>query len=294
MSALSRQDYLKELGLTPWRRRGEPSAASEDTLQALDEVLAVPVSAVQPMPAPEPGVWAAVPDARDEPVDKPVMEKGSDPISTTLADTKQVKEPVPDAGYVQPESTVEGLGWGDLETHLKSQPNREGSRQAVFGTGVRDARLMVIGEAPGADEDRMGEPFVGRAGKLLDQMLRAINHGRTPQEGQQGVYIANICKFRPPNNRDPLPDEVKSDMPYLLRQIELVSPDLILAVGRVAAQNLLDSSESLGRLRTREHQFAGIPLMITYHPAYLLRSPREKAKAWEDLKKVRAFLNMGA
>lgn len=151
--------------------------------------------------------------------------------------------------------------------------------QTVFGTGNHSAEWLLIGEAPGADEDRQGEPFVGRAGQLLTEMLRAAGLERDE------VYITNILKCRPPNNRDPQPDEVASCRGYLERQIELIKPRLILAVGRIAAQNLLQTDTPVGRLRGRVHHYgtAGIPLVVTYHPAYLLRSPLEKRKSWDDL-----------
>lgn len=150
--------------------------------------------------------------------------------------------------------------------------------QGVFGVGDRAARWMVIGEAPGADEDRHGEPFVGRAGQLLTAMLRAIGLPR------EQVFIANILKSRPPNNRDPRPEEVRACIPYLYRQIELVNPRLILCVGRIAAQTLLQTDTPIGKLRGRLHRIAGNrPMVVTYHPAYLLRSPGEKRKAWSDL-----------
>jgi len=162
--------------------------------------------------------------------------------------------------------------------------------QTVFGVGDRSSRLMVIGEAPGADEDRQGEPFVGRAGKLLDQMLRAMGWPR------EQVYIGNLLKCRPPNNRDPQLDEVAACEPYLHRQIELVRPDLLLVLGRVAAQNLLKTELPIGKLRGQVHRYGPLqtPLVVTYHPAYLLRSPREKARAWADLKRARALLADGA
>jgi DNA polymerase len=151
--------------------------------------------------------------------------------------------------------------------------------QTVFGTGARDADWLLIGEAPGADEDRQGEPFVGRAGQLLNTMLRAIGLRR------EEVYIANILKCRPPGNRDPRPEEVACCEAFLLRQIELVRPRIILALGRIAAQTLLVTAEPIGRLRGRRHRFreTGIPLVVTYHPAYLLRSPLQKRQAWKDL-----------
>jgi DNA polymerase len=156
--------------------------------------------------------------------------------------------------------------------------------RVVFGVGDRCARWFVIGEAPGADEDRQGEPFVGRAGQLLNEMLWAAGLGR------EQVYIANILKCRPPDNRDPKPEESASCEGYLQRQIALVQPGLILAVGRIAAQNLLREDAPIGRLRGRVHRYGpdGIPLVVTYHPAYLLRSPGNKRKAWEDLCLARA------
>jgi DNA polymerase len=151
--------------------------------------------------------------------------------------------------------------------------------QTVFGVGRRDAQLFVIGEAPGADEDRQGEPFVGRAGQLLNAMLRAIGLPRSE------VYIANILKCRPPSNRDPQPDESATCTPYLAQQIALVQPRVLLAVGRISAQWLLQTDTPIGRLRGRVLSYGerSTPLVVTYHPAYLLRSPHDKAKAWSDL-----------
>lgn len=162
--------------------------------------------------------------------------------------------------------------------------------QTVFGVGRRDADLLVIGEAPGADEDRQGEPFVGRAGQLLNAMLLAIGLERST------VYIANILKCRPPSNRDPQPAEAAACTPYLQRQIELVRPRAILAVGRIAAQWLLQSDESIGRLRGKVFHYGAdrTPLVITYHPAYLLRSPLAKATAWQDLCMVKELLSQAS
>ncbi len=165
-------------------------------------------------------------------------------------------------------------------------PLHQTRTQTVFGVGAPDAPLMIIGEAPGADEDRLGEPFVGRAGRLLNAMLLAVGLERG------AVYIANIIKCRPPKNRDPKPEETASCAPYLKRQIELVQPKVILAVGRVAAQNLLGTTTAIGRLRGQVHRepVSGTPVLVTYHPAYLLRSPGEKRKSWEDLKRARRML----
>lgn len=150
--------------------------------------------------------------------------------------------------------------------------------QGVLGVGDCNADWLVIGEAPGADEDAQGEPFVGQAGKLLDAMLASIGLARG-----DNVYITNVVKSRPPGNRNPEPDEIAACMPYLLAQIELVRPKLILALGRVAAQSLLDTDEAIGRLRGQVHRFRDVPLVVTYHPAYLLRNLPDKARAWEDL-----------
>jgi len=150
--------------------------------------------------------------------------------------------------------------------------------QTVFGVGDENADWMLIGEAPGAEEDRLGDPFVGQAGRLLDNMLAAIGLSR-----RENVYIANVLKCRPPGNRNPAPDEVEKCTPHLLKQIELIKPKLILAMGRFAAQTLLDTDASVASLRGRLHRYAGVPLIVTYHPAYLLRTLEDKAKAWEDL-----------
>lgn len=155
----------------------------------------------------------------------------------------------------------------------------ENRTQTVFGVGDVNADWMLIGEAPGAEEDRRGEPFVGRAGKLLDAMLHAVGFDRSQ------VFIANILKCRPPDNRDPRPDEVAACSNYLERQINTVRPRLILALGRVAAQNLLGTETPIGKMRGKRYHYGeqSVPVVVTYHPAYLLRSPREKKKSWQDL-----------
>jgi uracil-DNA glycosylase family 4 len=160
--------------------------------------------------------------------------------------------------------------------------------QTVFGVGNRRARLMVVGEAPGAEEDRQGEPFVGRAGILLNAMLRAAGFERGD------VWINNVLKCRPPNNRDPSDEEANRCLPFLRRQIELVNPRVILCVGRIAAQRLLDTDTPIGKLRGRVHRLDGRPVVVTYHPAYLLRSPGEKRKSWEDLKLALGVLADGS
>ena len=166
----------------------------------------------------------------------------------------------------------------DAVAHCTACKLHETRTQGVLGVGDRNADWLIIGEAPGADEDAQGEPFVGQAGKLLDAMLATINLQRG-----NNVYITNVLKSRPPDNRDPKPDEIAACRPYLLAQIELIQPKLILALGRVAAQSLLDTGETVGHLRGRVHQFQNVPLVVTYHPAYLLRKLSDKARAWEDL-----------
>jgi uracil-DNA glycosylase family 4 len=162
----------------------------------------------------------------------------------------------------------------------------EGRRNTVFGVGPRRADWMVIGEAPGEREDLQGEPFVGPSGKLLDNMLAALGLNR-----REHVYIANALKCRPPGNRNPQPAELAQCEPYLLRQVELVQPRIILAMGRFAVQALLRSDEPIGRLRGRVHAYNGVPLVVTYHPAYLLRNLPDKAKAWADLCLARGLVD---
>jgi uracil-DNA glycosylase family 4 len=200
-----------------------------------------------------------------------------------MAEPTFVQDPIPEPGPQVATGTAP-LDWDVLRERVAQCtqcPELAGNRtQTVFGVGDPQADWMVVGEAPGMEEDRQGEPFVGRAGQLLNAMLKALGLAR------QEVYIANILKCRPPRNRDPRPEEAARCEPYLMRQIELVAPRVILAVGRIAAQNLLRTDAPLGRLRGRVHRFgeAGLPLVVTYHPAYLLRSPDQKARAWQDLR----------
>lgn len=178
-------------------------------------------------------------------------------------------------------SAIEGLGWAALKNRVRDCTAcklREGCTQTVFGVGDEQADWLFIGEGPGADEDAQGEPFVGQAGKLLDNMLAAIKLKRG-----KNVYIANVVKCRPPNNRVPEADEVASCLPYLHRQIELIQPKIIVALGKTAATALLGREATLASLRGTQHAYQNIPLVVTYHPAYLLRSPSEKAKVWQDL-----------
>jgi DNA polymerase len=193
----------------------------------------------------------------------------------------RLREAKPAAPVSAPVSPVSAYTWDTLAdavarcTACKLSATRT---QGVLGVGDRSADWLIIGEAPGVEEDVQGEPFVGQAGKLLDAMLAAIGLKRG-----DNVYITNVLKSHPPGNRNPEPDEVAACRPYLLAQIELIQPKLILALGRFAAQSLLDTDEAIARLRGRVHQFQHVPLVVTYHPAYLLRNLPDKARAWEDL-----------
>jgi uracil-DNA glycosylase len=159
----------------------------------------------------------------------------------------------------------------------------QGRTNTVFGVGNERAQWMIVGEAPGEQEDLQGQPFVGKAGQLLDNMLRAIGLTRESGPPERQVFIANTLKCRPPRNRNPEPDELAQCEPFLERQVALVQPKIILAMGRFAVQSLLRSEEPVGRLRGRVHHYHGVPLIVTYHPAYLLRNLEDKAKAWDDL-----------
>ncbi len=203
-------------------------------------------------------------------------------VISTVAD-------VDGTGVAGPSNGSESLDWLQLRQKVAACTLcalHKGRTQTVFGVGSETARCMIIGEAPGAEEDRQGEPFVGRAGKLLDEMLRAIGLERSE------VYIANILKCRPPNNRDPAADEANHCRGYLERQIDLLNPRLVLAVGRIAAQQLLHTDAPVGQLRGTVHRLRNgrLPVVVTYHPAYLLRSPLQKRKAWEDLCRAKKLL----
>jgi uracil-DNA glycosylase len=185
---------------------------------------------------------------------------------------------------------VATMDWPDLRAAVadcRACGLCESRTQTVFGVGHPEAHWMIVGEAPGEQEDRLGEPFVGKSGQLLDNMLLALGLSRTvtgdAADPAKQVFIANTLKCRPPGNRNPLPQELSECEPYLVRQIELVRPKIILAMGRFAVQSLLRSAEPIGKLRGRVHQFQGVPLIVTYHPAYLLRNLEDKAKAWDDL-----------
>lgn len=249
---MDRRARLDALGIEAlWRLRGadEPQPAAETT--AVPEVG---------------GAYAAITDNAAAPVTPVTAGTAVSAVSAVSAD---MDWPALEAGVAA--CTACGL--------CRSR------NRTVFGSGDPRAALMIVGEAPGAEEDASGLPFVGQAGKLLDSMLGALGMTR-----EQDVYVANVLKCRPPANRNPQPDEVARCTPWLERQIELVSPRLILATGRFAAQSLLATEASIAALRGRTHVWRDRPVLVSYHPAYLLRTPTDKAKAWEDLLRVREVL----
>nr|WP_316642961.1 uracil-DNA glycosylase [uncultured Roseateles sp.] len=234
-------------------------------------------------------LWQRPPETAEAPEPAPAQRapaKASPPVPVRMPIAAPVTERPLALRPSQPPSAVSSLDWTGLrEAVAGCQACKlcEGRTQTVFGVGHERAHWMVVGEAPGEQEDLKGEPFVGTAGRLLDSMLRAIALSRGEAAPEHSVYIANTLKCRPPRNRNPEPEELARCEPFLLRQIELVQPRIILAMGRFAVQSLLRSSEPIGRLRGRVHQFHGVPLIVTYHPAYLLRNLTDKARAWEDL-----------
>jgi len=291
VDAYRRNQYLGAMGIDVWVRRPDgPLAGLQGATEALaaTETLAATEEATALSGAVDPG-GAAGPDAP-----APLSTTPVDLVSTTPVDLEatvtslESPDPLVSRAPDAPNSGDTAVAWEALRTEILSCTKcglHKTRTQGVVGVGPHRTDWMVIGEAPGAEEDRKGEPFVGRAGQLLDAMLRAIGLDRGTT-----VYIANVLKSRPPGNRDPKPEEVAACLPYLMRQIALLRPRLMLAVGRIAAQNLLSTDMPLGRLRGKVHYFGELntPLIVTYHPAYLLRTPADKRKAWEDLKFARS------
>lgn len=286
MDEVQRQAYLQAMGIQCWIPRS--ADAGQDAVETVvPAAVAFPAKASAVAPAtdtspPQPRVAVQPPQAaEDEP--PPWLDEVPPPADEYLPalDRDGAGDPYAETGL--PDNGVGRLDWKGLEarvTQCQACELHKTRTQTVFGIGRQDADLLIIGEAPGAEEDRKGEPFVGRAGQLLNAMLKAIGLRR------EQVYIANILKCRPPGNRDPRAEEALQCAPYLQRQVELVKPRVILAVGAVAARNLLHSDEAVGRLRGGQHDYQGVPVVVTYHPAYLLRSPEQKAKAWQDLQKA--------
>ena len=249
-----RSRMLEALGVsTEWTLRGAEPAEAQ-AVEIAEVIVAEPVVAEAVMVAPEPAV------ARDE-----VPAAAGAPADAALPRAQRIA----------------AFDWAQLEdavANCTSCKLCERRTNTVFGVGDRQAEWMLIGEAPGENEDKQGEPFVGQAGKLLDSMLRAVGLSR-----EKGVFIANVLKCRPPGNRDPEPDEAAMCDPYLKRQIALVKPRIIVVLGRIAAQNLLQTQTPVSKLRGKVHEIEGVPVVVTYHPAYLLRTLTDKARAWEDL-----------
>ena len=254
-----RDEMLKEMGLWPvWRLRPVAAEAAQDSASAVDATL--------PTDPDAPALASSV-TRRDPPA-----TRHRSPVTPSLA---------PDNFPDDRRARIMRMEWGELKTCVASCVDCElhaKRNKAVFGVGDEKASWLFVGEGPGADEDAQGEPFVGQAGKLLDSMLAAIDLMRG-----RDVYIANVVKCRPPGNRTPQPQEALACEPYLQRQIELIQPNLIVALGRVAAVNLLAREATIASLRGKVHEYRGIPLIVTYHPAYLLRNLPDKAKAWADL-----------
>lgn len=232
-------------------------------------------------------VWLPAPPVQSEPASA-VRAKPLAPQAPVAAmPVEHARTPV------MPPSDVAGMDWPALREAVRACTACglcQTRKNTVFGVGAPRADWMVVGEAPGEHEDLQGEPFVGQAGKLLDNMLLTLGLGRG-REGAQSVFIANVLKCRPPGNRNPAPEEIAQCEPFLRRQVALVQPRIILAMGRFAVQSLLQSSEPIGKLRGRVHHYQGVPLVVTYHPAYLLRNLPDKAKAWADLCLARAALS---
>lgn len=263
---------LAAMGLRVWSAPvvAEVAALEPEVLTAEEPPLAMPVVAALP----------------------PTLRPASRPAPTPVPAPVPVQLP---AG--EREQAIAGMDWPALRASVadcRACQLCEGRKNTVFGVGHIEAHWMIVGEAPGENEDQQGEPFVGQAGKLLDNMLRALGLGRGEGPAAQQVYIANTLKCRPPRNRNPEPAELARCEPYLDRQIALIQPRIILAMGRFAVQSLLRSSEPIGRLRGRVHEYQGVPLIVTYHPAYLLRNLVDKARAWEDLCLARETLQTHA
>lgn len=278
MDAARRNAYLKALSIQQWRLRGEPAsnAIQVAASAAVDTDLTDPASTM----------------STELLTGKQVAREGLDATLMASSSSEESSSVVSDAVKAELENkpvAIKDLSQFDLE-QLATEVSQcvacelhKTRKQTVFGVGHEKATWMIIGEAPGADEENEGKPFLAVSGQLLNQMLRAIGLAR------EEVYIANVLKCRLPNNREPKKSELHSCPPYLQRQIELIQPKIILLLGRVAAQTVLQSDQPMAKLRAKVHHHPdfNIPMVASYHPAYLLRAPREKRKAWEDLQLAR-------
>jgi DNA polymerase len=281
-----RRRYLEAMGITLWEQRWSPQQIftkddSKTTKNFVTQQAPTPSLLTEPadstVPTEEPPNESLALENTTVVEAAPQLGASFD-LLTEQAETPSKSEQPADDRAIR----ISQMDWENLVTEVSgcvACDLHKSRTQTVFGVGNRQAAWLIVGEAPGADEDRLGEPFVGRAGKLLDAMLQALGLDR------EKVFIANILKCRPPKNRDPSPQEAGCCWPFLQRQITLINPRIILAVGRIAAQNLLQTQVAVGKLRGRVHRLndTEIPIIVSYHPAYLLRSPREKRKAWDDL-----------
>ena len=253
--------WMQALGLGPLYVR-------RDVLQA--------PAADSPEPSPPNAAAAVLPESRPA----ELLAATARPPAATPVDAPAALPSTPR------DQAITHMSWDELEAGVQAcRACKLGNsrHQAVFGGGSTHARWMIVGEAPGAEEDRQGQPFVGAAGQLLDAMLQSIGLDRQADDPLRAVYVANVLKCRPPGNRNPQPDEVAQCVPWLQRQVALLRPTLILALGRFAAHSLLGSQAPISQLRGQVHAFGGIPVIVSYHPAYLLRNPADKARVWRDL-----------
>lgn len=296
MDNATRLHYLEAMGIDVWVARHRPVAADFAVVQPVDAPEPPPpvqMSMEKPVLA-ESLAWEAQAESYQSQQDHPESGLHSESVFVEVPEALDVDHGesnqhgtleelnawLPPSSGLSARKQGDELAWKALKQEVsvcRACGLCETRTQTVFGVGNHHARWMLIGEAPGQNEDLQGEPFVGKAGQLLTEMLRAIGLKR------EDVFIANMLKCRPPNNRDPQAGEVDACHGFLKRQIELIQPKLIVAVGRIAAQNLLKTQQPLSRLRGIRHELEGVPLTVVHHPAYLLRSLPEKAKAWEDL-----------
>jgi DNA polymerase len=290
MDSLRRNQYLQAIGVDVWVSRHAAAGTSAVTVTVTETSVAADSAGATPAAGViDAAATAAAPVNAGMAASAATSSNAARPATAGAVGMAASASALASLGTaVAPPMTPTVTTWESLRAEVLTctKCSLHTSRtQGVFGVGNREAQWLVVGEAPGAEEDRRGEPFVGRAGHLLDAMLRAIGLSRA-----NNVYIANVLKSRPPGNRDPKPEEVAACLPFLMRQIELLKPRVMLAVGRIAAQNLLATDAPLGRLRGKVHHFGDLntPLIVTYHPAYLLRTPSDKRKAWEDLKFARS------
>lgn len=262
---------LAEMGVKVWAPKARANVAADVAPAAVAEPAPLPTHT--PVAAPAPRVSTAQ-------VNAPARAPASETTAEPTAAPPHARADRADRADI---ATLDWPALREAVAGCQACGLCASRRNTVFGVGHTQADWMIVGEAPGEQEDRQGEPFVGAAGQLLDAMLRACGRARSSEEARRGVYIANVLKCRPPANRNPAPEEVLQCEPFLARQVALVQPKLIIAMGRFAVQSLLKTTEPIGRLRGRVHRYEGVPVIVTYHPAYLLRTPIDKAKAWADL-----------